>query len=55
MKKILLCVAAAAMMAMVGCSEQAQLKRDLKQALKVAVEQNKQQALRIEPLEDKFP
>lgn len=55
MKKLLLSFALLAVVAMVGCSEQAALKRDLKKALKVAVEQNKQQALRISPLQDKFP
>ena len=55
MKKFLFLVAMAATIVMAGCSEQAALKRDLKQALKVAVEQDKQQAQRIEPLEDKFP
>ena len=55
MKKFLFLVAMAATIMMAGCSEQAALKRDLKQALKVAVEQDKQQAQRIEPLEDKFP
>ena len=55
MKKLLLSFSLLAVVAMVGCSEQATLKRDLKAALKVAVEQNKQQALRIDPLEDKFP
>ena len=55
MKKLLLSFALLAVVVMVGCSEQAALKRDLKKALKVAVEQNKQQALRISPLQDKFP
>ncbi|MBR5811622.1 MAG: glycoside hydrolase family 88 protein, partial [Alistipes sp.] len=55
MKKLLLLFAMVVAMAMVGCSEQDALKRDLKKALQVAVEQDKQQAQRIGPLKDKFP
>ena len=51
MKKILLFTALMAAVMLSGCSERYELKKDLKQALKVAGEQNKQQAARMDGFE----
>ncbi|MBQ4531650.1 MAG: glycoside hydrolase family 88 protein [Alistipes sp.] len=55
MKKILLFSALMVAVMLSGCSERYELKKDLKQALKVAVEQNKQQAARMDGFEGKLP
>ena len=55
MKKILLFTALMAAVILRSCSERYELKKDLKQALKVSVEQDKQQASRMDGFEGKLP
>lgn len=55
MKKLLLFCAIISALMLSSCNEQQGLKSDLKKALKVAVEQNKQQAVRMSGFTNKFP
>ena len=55
MKKILLVAVLMAAVALSGCSERYALKQDLKEALKVAVEQDKLQAAHMDGVEGQLP
>ena len=55
MKKILLVTVLMAAVALSGCSERYALKQDLKEALKVAVEQEKKQAAHMDGVEGQLP
>lgn len=55
MKKILLSLVIVGSLALSGCGGRCALKKELKHALAVAVEQEKAQAVRMEGIEGKLP